>query len=131
METNHQEVRNISSDLNKNSSNSYESAMDNKQNQGENKNPSLDQSTFSEESAQATTVDKIEDEQIQQFGYDLEVQIPKTVLDEIFYSYFLKQRSFGLIWFLISSIHFDAYCVWLQYANSWAEFGMYYISKIN
>lgn len=125
MGTIHKEGENSSSDLKENSSKSYESAMDKNQDQGEHKNSSYDQSEFSEGSAQATKEDKIEDDQIQHFGYDLEVKIPKTVLDEIFYSYFLKQRSFGLIWFLISSIHFDAYCLWLQYANSWATFGMY------
>lgn len=127
METNYLNVNNTN-DLNTKSSNSYEFVMDS--HQGNNKNASFDQSTVSEGSAQAHSVARIDDEQIQHFGYDLEVKIPKTVLDEIFYSYFLKQRSFGLIWFLISSIHFDAYCVWLQYANSWAAFGMYWFNNI-
>lgn len=124
MEKDQSKADKINSDFNINSSKSYELTMDG--NQSQSKNPSFDQSTFSEESNQTHKADKnTDEEQIQQFGYDLEVKIPKAVLDSIFYTYFLKQRSFGLIWFLISSIHFDAYCVWLQYTNSWNAFSEY------
>ncbi|KAL5282238.1 ADCY3 family protein [Megaselia abdita] len=114
MGTTQPDVNHESSDVNN------KLAMDKKE---DHKDSLFDQSMFSEVTAQSGTVDGIDDEQIHQFGYDLEVTIPKTILDEIFYSYFLKQRSFGLIWFLISSIHFDSYCVWLQYANGWTAFG--------
>lgn len=126
MESNHLKVKSSNSDLSKNSSTNNNHENNENIDQGRKTLTSLDPSTFSEGSVQTQLMDKIiDDEQIQQLGYDLEVNIPKTVLDEIFYSYFLKQRSFGLIWFLISSIHFDAYCVWLQYTNSWISFGKF------